>query len=210
MPSSTSSNWPSMVNASYNPAVFYGGSPGGDGGGRFGLNPFYNREIAEGVRGPIGEYVGPLSGTEQTYIRNEERIREEERNRIAAKVPSTTASTSQSVDATLVSLNKDSNQTLNDSLDRIEEVAEGIQTTNRNQVALNETESQNLVYTQQMAQGIQQLNQYQQQRKNLEMQFLGQVSNDISKAIYKSFSIYRVNTNIYISPGMGETIDFSI
>jgi len=186
VPSSTSSNWPSMVNASYNPAVSYGGSPGGDGGGRFGVNPFYNREIAGGVRGPIGEYVGPLSGTEQTYIRNEERIREEERNRIASKVPSTTASTSQSVDATLVSLNKDSNQTLNDSLDRIEEVAEGIQTTNRNQVALNEMESQNLVYTQQMAQGIQQLNEYQQQRKNLEMQFLGQVSNDISKAIYKS------------------------
>jgi len=106
-----------------------------------------------------GSFSGTLTGPEQTYVRNVTTLQQGIIDGIESRRPSTTAYTGQDADSRLISLNSES----------------------------NEMESQNLVYQRQIATGIQNLNnQYGNQRKSLEMQFLGQIQGDVSRSIYKA------------------------
>ncbi len=133
---------------------------GGRGGGAYDVGPIM--EAATGTFGQgdfTGSFSGTLSGPEQTYVRNVTTLQQGTIDGIESRRASTTAYTGQDADSRLIGLN----------------------------TASNEMESQNLVYQQQIATGIQNLNnQYTQQRKSLEMQFLGQIQGDISRGIYKA------------------------
>lgn len=50
----------------------------------------------------------------------------------------------------------------------------------------NEMANQNLGYQKEIAGGVKKLNEYEQQRKNLELQFLNQIQSDVNKGIYKA------------------------
>jgi len=114
---------------------------------------------ARGAGAFSGAFAGPLDGDERKYWSEVATVQNETQDRIEARKPTTTAYTGQDADSRLISLNN----------------------------ASNEMESQNLVYQQQLVTGVQQLNdQYREQRKSLEMQFLGQIERDVSQAIYKS------------------------
>ncbi len=128
-------------------------------GGQFdtGFDPNFMQRTS--TRGVGQNNTGTISGPEQAYIRNRTLLEQGVIDGIEARRPTTTAYTGKDADSRLIGLN----------------------------TASNEMESQNLVYQEQLVTGVQQLNnQYKEQRKSLEMQFLGQVQSDISKAIYKS------------------------
>jgi hypothetical protein len=133
---------------------------GGTGGGAYDVGPIMQAATGTFGQGDFrGNFSGTLSGPEQVYVRNVTALQQNVIDGIESRRATTTAYTGQDADSRLISLNATS----------------------------NEMESQNLVYQQQIATGIQNLNnQYTQQRKNLEMQFLGQVQGDISRSIYKA------------------------
>ena len=146
------------------PSLMTVGMPGQYGGGTRG--GFYDTgPIMQAAGGTFGQgnfgggFNGTISGPEQTYIRNRTLLEQGVIDGIESRRATTTAYTGQDADSRLINLN----------------------------AASNEMESQNLVYQQQIATGIQKLNnQYDQQRKSLEMQFLGQIQSDVSRSLYKA------------------------
>jgi len=137
----------------------YGGG-GGSGGGAYDTGRMMQAATGTFGQGDFeGSFNGTLTGPEQTYVRNVTTLQQGIIDGIESRRPSTTAYTGQDADSRLISLNSTS----------------------------NEMESQNLVYQRQIATGIQNLNnQYGNQRKSLEMQFLGQIQGDVSRSIYKA------------------------
>jgi hypothetical protein len=133
---------------------------GGTGGGAYDVGPIMQAATGTFGQGDFrGNFSGTLSGPEQVYVRNVTALQQNVIDGIESRRATTTAYTGQDADSRLINLN----------------------------AASNEMESQNLVYQQQIATGIQNLNnQYTQQRKSLEMQFLGQIQGDISRGIYKA------------------------
>ena len=133
---------------------------GGSGGGAYNTGPIMSAAKGSFGQGDFtGSFTGTIDGPEQTYITNKTKLEQSVIDGIESRRASTTAYTGQDADSRLISLNSTS----------------------------NEMESQNLVYQQQIATGVQKLNnQYDQQRKSLEMQFLGQIQSDVSRGIYKA------------------------
>lgn len=152
----------------FNPSLMTVGFPGQYGyaggtrsmGGAYDTGPIMSAAGGTFGQGQFGgQFNGTISGPEQNYIRNRTILEQNVIDGIEARRPTTTAYTGQDADTRLINLN----------------------------AASNEMETQNLVYQQQIATGIQRLNnQYDQQRKSLEMQFLGQIQGDISRSLYKA------------------------
>ena len=147
------------------PSLMTVGMSGQYGGGSGGGGAYDTGRMMQAATGTFGQgdftgsFSGTLSGPEQTYVRNVTTLQQGTIDGIESRRPSTTAYTGQDADSRLISLNSTS----------------------------NEMESQNLVYQRQIATGIQNLNnQYDNQRKSLEMQFLGQIQGDVSRSIYKA------------------------